>query len=308
MKILIVGSSGFVGRNFLDYLAIHREVEVYTLDREKKESAGVLSFDWQNMNQIPFSQVSKIFYLTGKAHDLKNASDRQAYFDINVGLLTQFLKQSSLGGFIGQLVYLSSVKAIADTVEGVLTEQQKPNPKTDYGKSKLEAEKIILASNYAENAIILRPCMIHGKGNKGNLNVLYSFVKKGIPNILVKFKNERSLLNIDNLIFVFDEIIHNRLPADSYQIADNAYISTNEMMGVIGEAINKKVVPIAIPIVLIDFLARIGDFLPLPLNSDRLQKLTENYKVSNQKISAALGKELPISLRQGLKNTVKSFE
>jgi nucleoside-diphosphate-sugar epimerase len=54
-------------------------------------------------------------------------------------------------------------------------------------------------------------------------------------------------------------------------------------------------------------LAKIGDLLKLPLNSERLQKLTENYVVSNDKIKKALGKELPVSAREGLNKTIASF-
>ena len=78
---------------------------------------------------------------------------------------------------------MSSVKAVADVVDGILTEDVIPNPKTVYGKAKLAAEVYILSKEIPENkrVYILRPCMIHGPNNKGNLNLLYSLVSKGIP-------------------------------------------------------------------------------------------------------------------------------
>lgn len=81
-------------------------------------------------------------------------------------------------------IFFSTAKAAADRVEGVLTEDVVPSPVGPYGESKIKAEEYILGNFPAGNdnrVYILRPCMIHGPGNKGNLNLLYSVVSKGIP-------------------------------------------------------------------------------------------------------------------------------
>ena len=85
-------------------------------------------------------------------------------------------------------------------MQGILTEDTIPNPKTHYGISKLQAENYILDQKLPEGkrVYILRPCMIHGPGNKGNLNLLYTLVKKGFPWPLGAFENQRSFLSIDN--------------------------------------------------------------------------------------------------------------
>jgi nucleoside-diphosphate-sugar epimerase len=89
-------------------------------------------------------------------------------------------------------------------VEGVLTEEVEPKPLTHYGKSKLMAEEYILSQplSVGKSYYILRPCMIHGPGNKGNLNLLYQIVQKGIPYPLAAFENKRSFLSIENLCFI----------------------------------------------------------------------------------------------------------
>ena len=59
---------------------------------------------------------------------------------------------------------------------------------------------------------------------------------------------------------------------------------------------------------MVRFLARIGDFFHLPLNSERLKKLTESYVVSNKKIKDALGwHEMPVSANEGMRITLESF-
>jgi nucleoside-diphosphate-sugar epimerase len=151
--------------------------------------------------------------------------------------------------------------------------------------------------------------MIHGPGNKGNLNLLYQFVSKGLPWPLGHFNNKRSFLSIDNLCFVIKELLEtNTVPSGIYQLADDQSLSTNELIELIGLSLDKKSKIWTIPSSWIKGMARVGDVLNLPLNSERLQKLTENYEVSNDKIVKALGKKLPISSKQGLLSTLKSFQ
>jgi nucleoside-diphosphate-sugar epimerase len=306
MNVLVVGSTGFVGQNFIEFLEKNPDYQFTSLDRKLSKQKHK-QCTWNDLGIIDLVSFDVIFYFTGKAHDVKNTSDDSAYFEINVGLLERFLKASQEADFQGKFVFLSSVKAVADVVNGILDEDTTPDPKTAYGKSKLEAEQLILNSYLAKNAFILRPCMIHGKGNKGNLNLLHQFVSKGIPNILASYDNERSLLNIDNLIFVFEKIIQNRLKSGVYQVSDEGVISTSGIMRVISKTLNKKPLEIKVPKFLIKTIAKIGDVLPLPINSERLQKLTENYRVSNKKLVQNLGQPLPVDLERGLENTLKTF-
>jgi len=134
--------------------------------------------------------------------------------------------------------------------------------------------------------------MIHGPGNKGNLNLLYKLVQKGSPWPLGAFENKRSFTSIDNLTFIIDQIIEKDIDPGIYQVADDEALSTNELIQLIATAQNRKSIIWKIPKKLIKFSAKIGDYLHLPLNSERLKKLTESYVVSNQKIKKALGIEI----------------
>ena len=206
---------------------------------------------------------------------------------------------------------LSSVKAVADNVVGSLSEDCEPNPKTHYGKSKLLAERYILSKNIPGNkrVYILRPCMIHGPNNKGNLNLLYKLVSKRIPWILGAFKNMRSYCSIDNLLFVINEFIHNNaIPSGVYNVADDEHLSTNEIISLISISKNKKPIIFNLSPFIVKCIAKTGDIIPLPLNSERLKKLTESYMVSNEKLKKYIGKELPLTSRVGIINTFKTFK
>ena len=155
---------------------------------------------------------------------------------------------------------------------------------------------------------IMRPCMIHGPGNKGNLNLLYGVVNKGIPWPLGAFENRRSFTSIGNLQEVIKGLLTKDAPSGIYHMGDDEALSTNELIEVICSALGKKAHIWRIPRGLMNGAARLGDWLHLPLNSLRMQKLTENYVVSNAKIKAALGMTaMPVRAVDGLRGTIESF-
>ena len=160
-----------------------------------------------------------------------------------------------------------------------------------------------------KSVYILRPCMIHGPGNKGNLNLLYQVVSKRIPWPLGSFENRRSFTSIGNLCFVIEGLISKPVPSGIYHIGDDEALSTNELIELICEALGRKAHIWHINKGLMELIAHLSGFLRLPLNPERLRKLTENYVVSNTKIKAALGiRQMPIRAKDGLILTIRSFK
>lgn len=296
MKIQITGATGFVGQNLLNYLENHN-FEAASLSLRKE--------DWKT-NFDP--EADAIIHLAGKAHDTKNTSEASDYFKINTEL-TKELFDIFLQSEAKDFIYFSSVKAAADEVSGILDENVSPNPKTPYGISKLKAEEYILSKELPQGkrVFIIRPCMIHGPENKGNLNLLYGFAKKGLPYPLASYENKRSFLSIENLCFAVEQLLVQNIASGIYQFADDEPLSTNEVIELAGKSLGKKTKMWKISKALIDAAAKAGDSLKLPLNSERLQKLTENYVVSNDKIVKAMGKSFPVSSREGLLKTFESF-
>jgi len=287
----LTGASGFVGKSVFSFLG-EDNVQI-----------------WKRNESFQLDGAVSVIHLAGMAHDLKNTSSSQEYYEVNTELTKKVFDaflESDAKVFIG----LSSVKAAADEVKGELTEHYPPNPITHYGKSKLLAEQYIFSREIPEGKriYILRPCMIHGAGNKVNLNLLYKLVSKNIPWPLGAFENKRSFCSIDNLLFIMNELIEGEdILSGIYNVADDEPISTNELIGLIAQSQNRKPIIWNISKKLIAGVASLGDKLYLPLNTERLQKLTSSYVVSNAKIKAAIGKPLPISSREGLLKTFKSF-
>ncbi len=288
-------------------------------------------FSWGRLADLP--DTDTIIHLAGKAHDTANTSQPHEYFDVNLGLTKRifdhFLKSNSK-----TFIFFSSVKASADTLgDGeTLTENHPPDPQTAYGQSKLAAEQYIIkkvfqqsgdaphldAVDFSESAVyrtsrkrvfILRPAMIHGPGNKGNLNLLYRIVKKGLPWPLGAFSNLRSFVSMDNVAYLLRQIIDQPVSPGVYNLADDEPVSTNQLIRLMAESLRRKPCIWPVPPGLIALLARAGDTLRLPLNSERLKKLTESYVVSNARIKQALGvRSLPVDTLSGLKKTLASFQ
>lgn len=302
-KVLITGASGFVGINLISYLK-KRNFDILSFSRNNGQSYNSIDSIFLNTKE-----VDVIVHLAGKAHDFRKSVNPQEYFEANTELTIQ-LFQSFLSSKAKLFIYISSIKALADYTDQTLTEEMIPSPLSDYGKSKLAAEQYLLNKVIPEDKkiYILRPCMIHGPGNKGNLNLLYQMVLKGVPYPLASFDNIRSFLSIENLCFVIHEFIRKKnIKSGIFHVCDDEPVSTITLIKLISDISGKKVRLLKVPRSIIRLLATIGDFLPLPLNTERLQKMTENYLVSNAKVKDAINKSLPIKAIDGLKITINEF-
>ena len=323
MNILITGIHGFVGSNLV--IALKKRHVLYGLDIVAPEKEGVVkTFAWEDIESTSFPmqrlpQFDAIIHLAGKAHDTKNQSVAQAYFDINTGL-TQKIFDFFLESTAKKFIFFSSVKAAADSVVGdALREDVIPTPIGPYGESKIAAENYILDKLKNKNeklklhddrkqVYILRPCMSHGPGNKGNLNLLYNVVKKGIPWPLGDFENKRSFTSIDNLCYVVEGLLTKNVASGIYHMGDDEALSTNELITLMCEAMGKAPHIWKMNRKMMEGCAGLGTLLHLPLNTERLRKLTENYVVSNEKIKTALGiEQMPVRAADGIMKTILSF-
>ena len=110
-------------------------------------------------------------------------------------------------------------------------------------------------------------------------------------------------------MFVVQQLIEKDIEPGIYQVTDDEALSTNELIKLMASSQSKKARIWCIPAKFIKTIARVGDSLHLPLNSERLKKLTESYLVSNQKIKIALAiDKMPVTATAGLQKTFESFK
>lgn len=273
MKILMTGSHGFVGSNLIKALSCEHDI-----------------VRWDARVDQPLPEMDAVIHLAGLAHDTKHTTEAEAYYKVNT-ILTQQIYDRFLASSAKKFIFFSSIKA--------------QDGDTPYALSKKKAEDYILNNMDDKRVYILRPCMIHGKGVKGNLPLLYKVVKTGIPWPLAAFENQRSYASMENVSYIVNELLHKDVESRVYPICDDEPVSTNELISIICGCLGKETRLWRIPQGIMTACAKIGDLLHLPLNSERLGKLTENYVVSNSDIKHALGiKEMPIKAVDGLKSTI----
>lgn len=274
----MTGSHGFVGTNLIEAF---------------DSTYDIIRWDARVDKALP--ECDAIIHLAGKAHDTRNTTQEEEYYKVNTNL-TKKMFNAFLESKANKFLFFSSIKARDND--------------TPYARSKKTAEDYILSNSSFTNDTnkrfyILRPCMIHGKGVKGNLPLLFKFVKSGWPWPLAAFENKRSYASIENVSFVVNELLKKNVESGIYSICDDESISTNVLIRLMSESLGIKPKMISLPKSVVRLGAKLGDLLHLPLNTERLIKLTENNVVDNSEIKKVLGiNYMPVKAVDGLKASI----
>lgn len=312
MKILITGVHGYVGSNLVE--ALKKDHVIYGLDIFSQKNDGIENtFHWIALDDLTGMELDAIVHLDNFFHNEAVKVTPVISFDERVEY-TQKIFDFFLASDMKKFILMSSMKAVSDKgADRIFNEDAVPSPGDSIGESKLASENYILSKEAewvakGKEVYILRPCVIHGPGSKGSLNLLYNVVRKGIPWPLGNFRNERTFTYIDNLCYVVKGLLEKTPSNGIYNVADDEIVSIIELVKIICEAVGKKARIWHFSKGTMDFLAKLGDYLHLPLNTRRLLKLTHNYVTCNAKIKAALGiEQMPVRAKEGLERTVKSF-
>jgi len=226
-KVLITGKNSYIGTSFVNYC------QKNGIDLEF-EAISVRDGNWKNKD---FSQYDVLLNVAGIAHRTETKGNKELYFKVNRDLAIEIANKAKKDG-IKQFVFLSTM-SVYGLIEGIITNKTNPNPKSFYGKSKLEAEnKILKLEDHNFNISIIRPPMIYGRDCKGNYQQLAKIAKTTpiFPNI----NNSRSMLHIDNLSEFLKLIILNK-DSGFYFPQNSDYVNTSEMVYLIAKFNNHNV-------------------------------------------------------------------
>lgn len=299
-NVLITGISGFVGMNLVNYFKDHPSISLKGYSRKKID--GVEYLPDVTARTLDDRRIDTVVHLAGIAHDIRGKFKVEDYYRVNTDG-TKALVDEILKSKVKKFIYVSSIKAACDRSSSPVDESVHPVPVTAYGKSKLKAEEYIQSKAWEEKTYyILRPGMMHGQGNKGNLNLLYKLVKAGVPFPFGAFHNQRSFLGIDNFCFVVEQLLMKTVFSGVYHLADDHFLSTIELYQLIATTLNRQVKLWNIPRPWLERAALLVG------KKSMLSKLTEDMMISNKKIIAAINVPLPVSLRSGLIKTIRSFD
>lgn len=220
-KILITGVSSYVGTSLEKWLAKYPD-KYYT------ETVDMRVDSWRKRD---FSKFDVIFHVAGIAHIKETKENYDLYYKINRDLAYGTAKKAKAEG-VRQFIFLSSM-SVYGVENGVIDINTPLNPKSNYGKSKLQAEELIQAlCDDAFKVAIIRPPIIYGNGCKGNYPRLAKFARDTpiFPNI----NNSRSMIYIDNLC-EFVRLLIDDCNSGLFFPQNAEYVCTSDMVRQIAE-------------------------------------------------------------------------
>jgi UDP-glucose 4-epimerase len=225
-KILITGANSYIGTSFEKYIKENYPDE-YVVD-----TVDMIDGTWREKD---FSEYDSVFHVAGIAHQKETKQNAALYYQVNRDLAIETAQKAKSDG-VKQFIFLSSMSVYGmDT--GVITKDTAPNPKSNYGRSKLQAEEGINALACDDFKVcVVRPPMVYGEGCKGNYQTLVSIAKK-FP-VFADYKNQRSMIYIGNLSRFVKEMIDNE--CDSIHLPqDSEYVCTCKMVQKIARDMGK---------------------------------------------------------------------
>ncbi|MCG3713212.1 NAD-dependent epimerase/dehydratase family protein [Aliarcobacter butzleri] len=279
-KLLITGSTGYLGNSFINQFGNKYTFEKFSLLNQKIED-------------IKLDNIDAILHCAALVHQKVELS-YEKYHEINVEYPVKLAKIAKQNG-VKQFVFISTVAVYGEEKEK-LDENTVCNPITPYGKSKLEAEKELLKLNDDNFTVsIVRPPMIYGKNAPGNIDNLVKLVKK-LPIIpLANIKNKRSFIFIQNLLHIIDEVILQK-KSGIFLACDDEPLSTSKLIDLIAKNLAKKTYLIKIPF--FESLLKI-------LKPSFQKRLYGSLEIDNSITKEKLNLKNPYSVEDGIRLMIK---
>lgn len=315
MNICIIGGSGFIGTYLIDLLK--KNNQVYNLDK------AVIS---SNKNQIKaditnypalleaFPDDIDIVILLAAEHK-DNISPTSLYYDVNVEGTRNVLKVMDEKG-VSKILFTSSV-AVYGLNKVNPTEDSPTDPFNDYGKSKLMAEEVLrdwYANDISKTLIIIRPTVVFGPNNKGNVYNLLTQIVNGKFIMIGNGNNIKSMAYVENIVdFISLSISSLQNGYYLFNYVDKPDISTCQLVNKVEELMNKKIIPIKIPYFIgylgglfLDIIGKISG-KKFSISSVRVKKFCATTQFSSLNAKAVNFKPT-FTLYDGLAKTVYSIK
>jgi len=280
-KLLLTGSSGFIGGYFISKYRNRYEIKTFSFLRD-------------DLDSLDCSGVDVVVHLSALVHQMGGATATE-YGKVNVTQTLNLAKKAKEAG-VGQFVFMSSVKVYGEESESVYDEESVCNPQDEYGKSKLRAE-IELQKLEDENfkVTIIRTPIVYGYGVGANIKSLIKLVAKLPVLPFGKIENRRSMVYVGNLCHLVDEVIRQEKNG-IFLASDDKPLSTSNLIKFIAKNLDKKVYLIKIPFfeVLLKFL-----------KPSFYKRLYGSLEIENSATKNILKFKNPYSIEDGIKHMIK---
>lgn len=266
--MLVTGASGFVGTGLVRRLLAEGVAIRGTCRLQTPHLRGV---EWRVVSQLDYADqwaellvdVDVVVHLAALAHQIGRAAAgrSQEYLRVNVDG-TRVIARACRTAGVRRLVFVSSIAAVCARSEIPVDDLTAPAPQDDYGRSKLSAEDALQSELLDADTdwCILRPPLVYGPGNPGNMRRLLALTATGLPLPFGSIRNRRSFMFLDNLVDAILTVI--RYPGDiraAYVLADGSDFTTPELIAALASAAGRTPRIVRVPISMLRLAARIGD-------------------------------------------------
>lgn len=303
--VLITGANGFIGRHLSAALQpgvgklklLQRRDDDEASPQPGENTEVIVSPNY--LEHAPydiFSGVDVVIHTAGLAHSSQENLSTQKYNALNA-TATKQLAIAAASANVKRFIFLSSIHVTGEENNQPFKEEDKPNPKSYYAKSKLQAEKNLkeVSDETGIEFVIIRPPLVVGKGVSSNFHTLVKLVATGLPLPLGAVHNRRNLCSVDNLTsFLIEAISHDQAANQLFLVSDDEAVSTKEIVQYIAEGLNKRVHCLPVPLPLMKALGSATGKRKL------VDKLTSSLEVDNAKAKHRLGWQPAVSAREGI--------
>ena len=317
MKISIIGGSGFVGSRLIGLLRRVPDIELLNIDKNESRQypeitriANVLDLD----TLTGLLQGTDLVVLLAAEHK-DDVTPVSLYYDVNVKGAENTLIAMERNQ-ISRLIFTSSV-AVYGLNKDNPNEGTAVDPFNDYGKSKWEAECVLQAWSAAHpdwHIRIIRPTVLFGEGNRGNVYNLLRQIVSGKFLMIGSGKNKKSMSYVGNIVAFILFLIENQKDVkgcDVFNYVDKPDLTTRELVSIVGKVLNKRIPAVRIPF----WIGMIGGYCfdllgkilgkKLAISSVRVKKFCAVTQFDASKTEAS-GFKPVFTLEEGLERMLKS--
>ncbi len=323
-NILVTGATGFIASHLVPVLAQNWHIRAALRQETKGDNFSksittitVGEIDGETNWHQSLEGIDTVIHLAGRAHILaeKVANPEQEFLRVNTFGTANLVKQSLAMG-VKHFIFISSIGAMASLNEQILRENSPCQPDTPYGHSKLLAEKALIEETKNSNMTwtIIRPPLVYGPGNPGNMERLIKLINLGLPLPFAAINNRRSLVFVENLVDALVSVLRypHKAANQIFLISDGQDVSTSELIDKISQLKNKPIKQLPVPPNLLTILGKGGDYVEnmlhrqMPINSTTVERLVGSLFVDIRYIQNTLLWHPPYTIDQGLEKTLSS--
>jgi nucleoside-diphosphate-sugar epimerase len=311
--IVVTGASGFVGRALCRRLhADGKPVRAVARTlREDALPAGVEAMTVGNITgDTDWNGICRgaevVVHLAARVHVQREASrDPRAEFrSVNVDGTLRLARQAAACG-VRRFVQVSSIGVLGErSTTRPFSESDPANPKSEYARSKHEAEQGLwkLGGTTGMEIVVVRPPLVYGPGDPGNFCRLMKWVRSGIPLPLGNVHNRRSMVGLRNLVdFLVCCIVSPHAANETFHVSDGLDLSTTEWIRRAARAMGLPARLFSMP----ESLMRVS--AGLLGHPDLATRLLDSFEIDTGKAKRVLGWAAPASIDQGMEETARWF-